>query len=319
MKMFKSILFWTSMILFGLTTIGLAAEYPTRQITVILPTAPGGSAMISGQILMEALKKQLNHVLVINYKPGALQAVGTEAVLNARPDGYTLGYTYEPDLASKILLDGKKLSWGKDDFTHIGITAFSPFLLWVKNDAPWKTFEELISYGRSNVLSYGSAGIGAMNHVFIELLAQKTGIKVNHVPYSGSGEVTTALLGGHINMTLGVLGRMKQYYDSGAVRPLVALSDERLLEAKDVPTGKEKGFPIRGYNYHHLWGPKALPADITSRLMKAFEGAVKDPEFRTTLIKAGFEPRLVLGKEAKELWEADFKVVGEVLSQWTTK
>jgi tripartite-type tricarboxylate transporter receptor subunit TctC len=315
----KSIWLWTILILLGFTSAGLAAEYPARQITVIIPTAPGGSAGISGTLLMEALKKQLNQVLVINYKPGALQAVGTEQVLRGRPDGYTLGYTYEPDLASKILLDGKTLSWGKDDFTHIGITAFSPFLLWVKGDARWKTFEDLLSYGRNNVLSYGTPGIGAMSHIFVELLAQKTGIKVNHVPYSGSGEVTTALLGGHIDMTLGVLGRMKQYYDSGAARPLVSFADDRIPEAKDVPTGKEKGFAIRGYNYHHLWGPKALPADITSRLIAAFEKAVKDPEFQATLTKAGFEPRLVPGNESKELWEADFKVVEEVISRWTKK
>ncbi len=315
----KAIWLCTSLMLFGFTSAGLAAEYPTRQITVIIPTAPGGSAGISGQIVVEALKKQLKQVLVINYKAGALQAVGTEAVLKARPDGYTLGYTYEPDLASKILLDAKNLTWGKDDLNHIGITAFSPFLLWVKSDSPWKTFEDLLSYGRKNELSFGTPGIGAMNHIYVELLAQKTGIKVNHVPYSGSGEVTTALLGGHINMTLGVLGRMKQYYDSGMVRPLVSLADNRIPEAKDVPTGKEKGFPIRGYNYHHLWAQKALPADITARLITAFDKGIKDPEFQAALTKAGFEPRVVLGKDAKELWESDFKIVSEVISQWTKK
>ena len=315
----KSIWLWASLILFGFASAGLAAEYPSRQITVIIATTPGGSAHLSGQILMEALKKQLNQAVVMNYKPGALQAVGAEAAINARPDGYTLIYTYEPDLASKILLDGKKLSWGKEDINHIGITAFSPFLLWVKGDAPWKTFEDLLSYGRNNVLSYGTPGIGAMNHIYVELLAQKTGIKVNHVPYSGSGEVTTALLGGHLNMTMGVLGRMKPYFDSGAARPLVSFADDRIPQAKDVPTAKEKGVAIRAYNYHHLWGQKALPADIYSRLITAFENAVKDPEFQANLTKAGFEPRLLSGNQAKEYWRADFKLVEEVISQWAKK
>ena len=312
----KSVWLWASLFLFGFASAGLAAEYPSRQITVVVPTTPGGSAHLSGQILMESLKKQLKQAVVMNYKPGALQAVGCEYVIKARPDGYTLAYTYEPDVASKILLDGKNLSWGKDDINHIGITAFSPFLLWVKDDAPWKTFEDLISYGKTNVLSYGTPGIGAMNHIYVELMARKTGIKVNHVPYSGSGEVTTALLGGHLNMTMGVLGRMKQYYDSGMVRPVVSFADDRIPEAKDVPTAKEKGVAMRAYNYHHLWAQKALPADITSRLITAFANAVKDPEFQATLTKAGFEPRLLTGKEAKEYWEGDFKVVEEVISQW---
>ncbi len=292
-----------------------AAEYPTRQITVILPVAPGGSASISGVILMEALKKQLNQVVVINYKPGAAQAMGTEQVLKARPDGYILGYSFEPDLASKIVLEGGKLSFGKDDFLHIGATAFAPYLLWVKSDSPWKTFEELLAYGRQKELSFSTAGIGAMNHVYVEVLARKTGIKINHVPYAGGGPATTALLGGHVNMAVGSYGRMKQYYDSGMLRPVVALSSERIPEIKELPTAKEKGFAVEGYVYHQLFGPKGIPSNVASVLIGAFEKAVKDPEFQSALSKTGFEPRFVSAKETKEMWNADFKIVEEVLSQ----
>ena len=213
------------------------------------------------------------------------------------------------------MLDGKTLSFGKDDFLHIGATAFAPYLLWVKSDAPWKTFDQLVSYGRSNELSFSTAGIGAMNHIYVEVLARKTGIKINHVPYAGGGPATTALLGGHVNMAVGSFGRMKQYFDSGMLRPLVVLANERIPEAKDVPTAKEKGFAVEGYVYHRLFAPKALPADISSRLTGSFEKAVKDPEFQTALTKTGFEPRFVNAKATKEMWEADFKVVEEVLSQ----
>jgi tripartite-type tricarboxylate transporter receptor subunit TctC len=301
--------------LFAFATAVGAAEYPTRQITVIIPTAPGGSASISGQILMEALKKQLNQMVIINYKPGAAQAVGTEQVLKAQPDGYILGYSFEPDLASKIVLDGKKLSFSKEDFLHIGATAFAPYLLWVKTDSPWKTFDELVQSGRKNELSFSTAGIGAMNHIYVEVLARKTGIKINHVPYAGGGPATTALLGGHVNMAVGSYGRMKSYYDSGMLRPLAVLAKERIPEAKDIPTVLERGFAVEGYVYHRFFGPKALPTDVASRLMSAFEKAVKDPEFQAGLKKVGFEPRLVNAKETQEMWESDFKVVEEVLSQ----
>jgi tripartite-type tricarboxylate transporter receptor subunit TctC len=301
--------------LFCSSTALWAAEYPVRQISLIIPTAPGGSASISGQILSEALKKQLGKMLVINYKPGAAQALGTEQVLKARPDGYTLGYSFEPDLASKIVLDGKQLPFGKDDFFNIGATAFAPYLLWVKIDAPWRDFDELIAYGRKNELSYGSAGVGAMNHIYVELIARKTGIKVNHVPYAGGGPATTALLGGHVNMAVGSIGRMKQYLDSGMVRPLVVLAAERIPEAKDVPTTKEKGFAIEGYVYHRLFGPKGMPQAVMDRLTAAFEKAVADPEFQSALLKTGFEPRLLGSKATKEMWEADFRIVEEVLIQ----
>lgn len=296
-------------------TAALAAEYPARQISLILPVAPGGSASISGQILAEALKKQLKQVVAITYKPGAAQAIGTEQVLKGRADGYTLGYSFEPDLASKIVLDGKTLAFGKGDFLHIGGTAFSPYLLFVKSDAPWKTFDDLITYGRKNELSFSTAGVGAMNHIIVEVIARKTGIRINHVPYSGGGPATTALLGGHVNMAVGSFGRMKQYVDSGLLRPLVALASERTAEAKDVPTAKEKGFAIKGYVYHRLFGPKGLPPAVVERLATAFEKAVADPEFQSALQKAGFEPRFLDAKAVKEMWEADFKVVEAVLSE----
>jgi tripartite-type tricarboxylate transporter receptor subunit TctC len=292
-----------------------AAEYPTRQISLIIPTAAGGSASISGQILSEAMKKYLGQMLVINYKAGAAQALGTEQVLKARPDGYTIGYSFEPDLASKIVLDGKELSFGKDDFQNLGATAFAPYLLWVKTDSPWKDFDELVSYGRAKELSYGTAGVGAMNHIYVDLIARKTGIKVNHVPYQGGGPATTALLGGHVDMAVGSMGRMKQYFDSGMVRPLIVLSDVRIPEAKEVPTAKEKGYPIEGNIYHRLFGPKGMPQPIIDRLEAAFAKAVADPEFQSALIKAGFEPRYLSGKATKEMWESDFKVVGDVLER----
>lgn len=313
--MCKWIGLWMVLLLMGGAWGASAADYPARQITVILPVAPGGSASISGQILMESLKKKLNQVVVINYKPGAAQAVGTEQVLKARPDGYTLGYSFEPDLASKIVMEGGKLSFGKEDFLHIGATAFAPYLLWVKSDSPWKNFDELLAYGRQKELSFSTAGIGAMNHVYVEVLARKTGIKINHVPYAGGGPATTALLGGHVNMAVGSYGRMKQYYDSGMLRPVIALASERIPEIRELPTAKERGFAVEGYVYHRLFGPKGIPSNIASLLIGAFEKAVKDPEFQTTLRKAGFEPRFVSAKETKEMWEGDFKVVEEVLSQ----
>ncbi len=293
---------------------GLAQEYPSRSVTLIVPTAPGGSASISGQILAEALKRELGQPVVISYKPGAAQALGTEQVLKAPPDGYTLGYTFEPDLASKIVKDGKSLSFGKDDFTHIGATAFAPYLLWVKSDAPWKTLDELLAYGRQKEISYSSNGVATMNHVYVEAIARKTGIKTNHVPYQGGGPATTALLGGHVDMTLGSFGRMKQYLDSGLVRALVVLSAERFPDAKEVPTLKEKGFDVEGHIYHHLFGPKGLPPAVVARLAGAFEKALANPETKAALVKAGFEPRVVGPEATKAMWEADFKVVEEILA-----
>lgn len=313
--MLKSVLPVVALLAAAAGPAATAAGYPERQINLIIPTAPGGSASLSGQILVEHLKKQLKQPVTINYKPGAAQATGTEQVLKSRPDGYTLGYSFEPDLASKIVLDGKTLAFGKGDFLHLGATAFAPYLLWVKSDAQWKTFDELVSFGRNKELSFASAGVGAMNHIYVEVIARKTGIRSNHVPFAGGGPATVALLGGHVNMAIGSFGRMKQYLDSGMVRPIVVLAKERIPEAKDVPTAREKGFDVEGYVYHRLFAPNGLPPDVSATLTAAFEKAVTDPEFRGALSKAGFEPRFVSAQATRNMWEADFKVVEAVLSE----
>ena len=311
----KFILVAAALLLSLATSAGDAANYPERQVNLVIPTAPGGSASLSGQILAEFMKRELKQPVTITYKPGAAEATGTEQVLKSRPDGYTLGYSFEPDLASKIVLDGKTLAFGKDDFLHLGATAFAPYLLWVKSDAPWKTFDELIAFGRKKELSYSSAGIGAMNHIYVEVIARKTGIKTNHVPFAGGGPATVALLGGHVNMAVGSFGRMKQYLDSGMLRPVVVLAKNRIPEAKDVPTAKEKGFDVEGYVYHRLFAPKGLPPDVAAKVSRAFEKAVTDPEFQTALRKAGFEPRFVNAQATKAMWEGDFKIVEAVLSE----
>ncbi len=313
--MLKSILLAVALLFSAVGPAATAADYPERQITLVIPTAPGGSASISGQILVEYLKRQLKQPVTINYKPGAAEATGTEQVLKSRPDGYTLGYSFEPDLASKIVLDGKTLAFGKDDFLHLGATAFAPYLLWVKSDSPWKTFDELVSFGRNKELSFSSAGIGAMNHIYVEVIARKTGIKINHVPFAGGGPATVALLGGHVNMAVGSFGRMKQYLDSGMLRPIVVLAKERIPEAKDVPTAREKSFDVEGYVYHRLFAPKGLQQDVIAKITAAFEKAVTDPEYRSALVKAGFEPRFVNAQATKNMWEADFKGVEAVLSE----
>jgi tripartite-type tricarboxylate transporter receptor subunit TctC len=294
-----------------------AQDFPDRSITLIIPTAPGGSASVSGQIIAEALKRELKQSVLIVYKAGAAQAIGTEQVLKSRPDGYTLGWTFEPDLASKMVADGKNLSFDKDDLTHLGAAGFAPYFLWVKDDAPWQTLEELVAAGKQKPVSYGSSGVATMGHLYAEMFVRKAGMKATHVPYPGGGPATTALLGGHVDMSVGSYGRMKQYMDSNLVRPLAILVDERLAEIKGVPTLKEKGLdlPIQGQIYHHLFGPKGLPPAVVQTLVVAFERAVRNPQTQQSLVKAGFDGRFLSAKATEETWLKDFTAVEKVIAQ----
>lgn len=301
----------------SLAVTARADDFPSRAITLIIPTSPGGSASVSGQIIAEALKRELKQSVTIVYKPGAAQALGTEQVVKARPDGYTLGWTFEPDLASKMVADGASLSFKKEDLTHLGAAGFAPYFLWVKADAPWKTLDEFVATGKAKGISYSSSGVATMGHVYAEMFVRRAGIKATHVPYQGGGPATTALLGGHVDMSVGSYGRMKQYMDSNLVRPLAILVDERLPDLAEVPTLKEKALdlPIQGQIYHHLFGPKGMPPAVVETITRAFERAVQDPQTQQALVKAGFDGRWLSAKATEEVWLKDFAVVEEALSQ----
>ncbi len=314
-----AIVFFLSLFLVGVsgTLMAQESQFPTKPITMYMGFPPGGTVGISGQIIAEMLKETLGQPVIANYKPGAQQAVAGAFVAKAKPDGYTLLWEAESDFNNKMIMEGNSLTFKREDFIPIGGTAICPYLLTVKSDAPWKTIEYLIAYGKKNPgeLSYGSAGVGAMNHLGVELFAYKTGIKVNHIPFQGGGPALTALLGGHVKITLGSTGRIGSHLKAGTLRGLVVFSSKRSEQFPEVPTFKEKGYDAEIELFHLLLAPKGLEPPVREKLVQVFKKALQMPKYKEMLMKAEFDPSYMSPENVDKRMEKEKQDVLTILKE----
>ena len=259
-------------------------KFPSKPITLIIPWTAGGSS----DGVMRAFAESLSHVLGVavipENKPGAGGTLGAAAMLNARPDGYTitqlpLGIYRLPHM-QKMALDPVK------DLTHIVCLTGYTFGLVTTTDAPYKTLKELVAYAKANPgkVSYGHTGIGTTPHLAIEEFSMKAGIDMLDVPYKGSVEVLQAILGGHINVMSGVMDFVP-HLKSGKLRLLATLGRERTKGFLDVPTIKESGWDTISESPFGIGGPKNMDPAVVKILHDAFKKTLDDPKVQETLDK----------------------------------
>jgi tripartite-type tricarboxylate transporter receptor subunit TctC len=272
---------------------GLAQNYPTRPITLIVPFPPGGSTTIVARILADKMSETLGQQIVVDNRGGAGGTIGTKAAAKSAPDGYTivLGYTgtmaVAPSMYPNAGYDIRK------DFVPIGRIGAAPSTVVVNPSFPVKSIQELVAYAKANPgkVNYGSAGVGSLNHIAGEYLAARTGIKLTHVPYKGSGPVMTDLLGGHIPMAFAPVPTVHSNVESGKLRILAVTSIKRSSLLPDVPTVAESGVP--GYEAVLLYGlaaPAGTPRAIVERLNKDLRAALATEDVKKRLALEGAEP-----------------------------
>ncbi len=227
--------FWGLFFLFlGVPTSNAAQDYPIRPITVWVGNPPGAGAGNTGMAFVEGAKKYLPRPqpILINYKPGASQAIAAEYVLKQPRDGYNLLW-FSQDIVAKMAKDADQLHFSKKDLIFIGCMASAPSLLVVnKEKSPFKTFEEFLDYVKKNpgTLSYGSSGIGSGVHLNGEIFQLRCGITMNHIPFSGGAGYTTAILGGHLDCVVGNIGNVAEHITAGSLRGLAVFAKERIAE-----------------------------------------------------------------------------------------
>jgi tripartite-type tricarboxylate transporter receptor subunit TctC len=270
---------------------GQGEPFPVKPVNMYVGYPPGGFTAISGQITAEAMKKYLNQPVVLNFKPGAVQAIATEFVKTSKPDGYTLLYLAQGNLTAKITKDkqeGVPLKFQIDDLEALGAGPYSPYTVAVNADSPWKTMEDFISAARKSPgsLNFGSDGIGASAHLLMEFFSQKAGISLNHIPFQGGGPAVTALLGGHVQIiAFSVTTLGAQVKPGGGLRPLLVFDKKRDLFLPDVPTALEKGYDIALSSWQGLRAPKGLPKPVSAILIDAFQKTMKDPQIIQSMAK----------------------------------
>ena len=266
--------------------------WPDRPITLIHGFPPGGPVDVLSRVLAEPLSQQLGQPIVVESKPGATGTTAGGLVARAAPDGYTLMAVPATFTATAAVF--KTLPYNPtDDFTFISSTAEYPLVVVTHPDSEIKTLADLVRVARSSAtpLQYGTAGIGSTMHLTMELLAKKTNIRLQHIPYKGGMPAITDLLGKHLDLVIDPPTALVQFVRDGKLRALAVTGRERFFGLPDVPTMAEAG--VAGLVvtlYQGIAGPARLPADITVKLNHAISAVLGEPAVAEKLKKIGNAP-----------------------------
>jgi len=270
----------------------LAQNYPARTIRMVIPFAAGGNTDIIGRIFAPKMAEILGQQIIIDNRGGAGGAIGTEIVMRAPPDGYTLlmasaGHTINPSMIKKLPYDSVR------DFTPMGIVADVPTAFVLHPSLPPKNLKEFIALAkaRPNDIFYSTAGIGTVGHLSAELLISTAKIKLTGVHYKGSGPSMTDLVGGHIQMQFPSMPAAVPYVASNRLRMIAQTGEKRSPAAPTVPTMIEQGMKdfivSSGFS---MFGPANTPKAVVDRVNAALIQALKDPKVSKTLLEQGAEP-----------------------------
>ena len=294
-------------------------DFPSRPIRMIVPSAAGGTPDTLLRVLANEASKTLGQPFVIENKPGGSGVLGISEVEKAAPDGYTVAYANNVTLAiNKSTF--KELPYDPDALTPIGFLFKVPNILAIRADSPIKTYEELIKYLKANPdkLTFASPGQGTSGHLTGELLATKAGVTFMHVPYRGSPQAVTDVLGGQVDLIIDNSPTVLPYIKDGKLRPLVVTSLTRLEQLPNVPTIAESGMPgFESVAWGGLVAPPNTPPQVVERLHRAFMEALETPAVKDrfnnlAVMRMGGKPEDLsdYAKVETEKWRAVVKQAG---------
>jgi tripartite-type tricarboxylate transporter receptor subunit TctC len=276
-----------------------AQDYPNRPIKIIVPFSPGGAVDGPMRAVAQELSKQLKQQIIIDNKPGAGATIGSEMVAKSAPDGYTLLLASQTNAISATLYN--KLGFNPvDDFAPISLLGREPGVLVVHPSLPVNSVTELIALAkqRPGQLNYASSGNGSGQHLFMAMFASMAGINVVHVPYRGSAQATTDLLGGTVQMSVPGTQAMVKHIKEGKLRALATTGVTRSPQLPEAPTLAESGLTgYSAYVWMGLLAPKGTPPAIVERLQRELKITLAAPEVKAFFNEAGIE---MVGSTAAE-------------------
>jgi tripartite-type tricarboxylate transporter receptor subunit TctC len=264
-------------------------KYPTKPIRVIVPFVPGGASDVVARVMTQKLADGFGISVVADNRPGAGGTIGSEIVVRANPDGYTMllaGGSYASNAALyKLPYDPVH------DVTPIGQIGETSYLVTLNPSVPVKSIKELITYDKASPgkLNYASGGIGSSNHLATELFNQMAGTRMTHVPYKGTAQSVSDVLGGQIQVIFGTLPLVIPLVKSNRLRGLAVTSARRSNAMPDIPTVAES---VPGYDavqWYAFVGPKALPRDIVTRWSNELKRILNLPDIKERMAGDGVE------------------------------
>jgi tripartite-type tricarboxylate transporter receptor subunit TctC len=312
----------TGLVFAVLSSTVSAQSWPLKPVRIIAPFAPGGSADTLGRVVAQKLTESFKQNFVIENRPGAGGAIGSELVARAAPDGYTLvvsgvaSHAIAPSLPSGTPYDPLK------DFSHIALFGGPPAVLVVNPSVPAKDLKELVALLKKEPgkYSYGSPGNGTHGQLVAELFKQLAGVQMQHVPYKGAAIAISDLMAGHIPVASTTLTTAAGQIHAGKARALAISSEARLPDYPNVPTYAEMGYKdLVATVWFSLSGPAKLPQDIVERLNAEVRKALEAPDTRQRLRPEGIEPGTLDPREFTAYVEAELKRWAPVVKASGTK
>lgn len=280
-----------AVLLFGFAAHAWAQGYPNKAVRVIVSFTPGSSTDIVGRIVMAKVSEYWGHPVVVENRGGAGGSIGSALVAGAAPDGYTLlinsnAHSVNPAIYAKLPYETTK------DFTDIVPLAIQPNVLTVRPDGEYKTVADLVNAAkaRPGALNIGHAGIGSGTHLNTEKFIAAAGIKVLQVPFKGTPEVITAMMGGNVDAYWAPISAAMGSIKGGKLRPLAVSTRQRSPQLPDVPTTAESGLTgAEAPLWFGMWGPAALPQELVSKINADVRKALADPVVKERLVNGGNE------------------------------
>jgi tripartite-type tricarboxylate transporter receptor subunit TctC len=294
----------------AVSRIARAQTYPTRPVRIVVGFPPGGPTDIAARLIGQSLSERLGQQFVIENRPGAGSNIGTEAVVRAPPDGYTLFLAYSANAINATLYDKLNFNFIRD-IAPVAAINREPLVMLVNPSFPAKTVPEFIAYAKANPgkINFASGGNGTPPHVSGELFKMMTGVNLVHVPYRGGGPALTDLLGGQVQAMFVAISASIEYVRAGNLRPLAVTTASRSVALPDIPT---VGDFIPGYEASTWCGigaPKGTPAEIIDKLNKEINAGLVDPKVKARLAN--------MGSTALPGSPADFgKLIAEETEKW---
>lgn len=292
--------------------VALADTFPSRNVTLVVPTPPAGPLDFFARNLAPELSKRWSVPVVVENKPGAGTALGTQFVARARPDGHTLlvaniAISAHGALSKAPMFDVER------DLQPLTMIANTPYFLIGSAKTP-ATLDELVAQGKANPDRLNFAIIpNSQQHLDTARLLSTLGIRAVLVPYSGTAPITRALLAGEVDAFLGTLAGMHPHFESGRLRPLAVTSSNPWPTLTNVPTLSAKGFALQLEPWYAMFGPAGLPAPVLAKLQADLVAVMKNPAFEAKVREGGYLPLTSSDTELAQTVSANLKLSRELV------
>jgi tripartite-type tricarboxylate transporter receptor subunit TctC len=292
-----------------------AQNYPSKTVKLIVPFGAGGPADVFSRQLAQALQDALKETFVVEDRPGAGSIIGTNEVAKAAPDGYTLLTMSNTHTVNESLKTDKPFQLMRDFVPVAGIN-YSDLVMVINPSVPAKNLKEFIAMAKKEPgkLNYGSSGPGTPYHMAAELFKSMTGTDIVHVPHKASGEMRSAVIGGHVQMAFDAITTMATNVTAGQVRALGTSSDKRTKVMPDVPTIAEAGVP--GYEstiWLGIMAPKGTPKAVVGKLNAEINKAINKPDLLAAWAKQGAVPLVMTPAEFEAYLHKDIEKWAKVV------